>query len=100
MDIGTSALLDEIRKELVSVASMVVGEIIDKKSVDKIKNRFMQDAKKLLKEKIPSIKEETQDFLIGILRSAIDLGSAGISMSIFLGPIVPLGKLKPSTVSS
>ncbi len=67
VDIGTSALLDEIRKELVSVASMVVGEIIDKKSVDKIKNRFMQDAKKLLKEKIPSIKEETQDFLIGIL---------------------------------
>jgi len=67
IDLGTSALLDEIRKELISVASMAVGEIIDQESVKKIKNRFMEDSKRLLKEKIPHIKEETQDFLIGIL---------------------------------
>jgi len=67
IDIGTSALLDEIRKELVSVTNIAVGEIVDKKSVVKIKQQFMQDASKLLREKLPEIRKETEDFLIGIL---------------------------------
>jgi flagellar protein FlaI len=67
IDVGTEALLDEIRKELISVTTIAVGEITDQKSVTEIKDRFMEDARRILKEKIPSIKEETQDFLIGIL---------------------------------
>ncbi|MEM3113486.1 MAG: hypothetical protein QXI33_03645, partial [Candidatus Pacearchaeota archaeon] len=47
IDEGTSALLEGIRKELISVTSLTVGEMIDEKSIDKVKKRFMFDAGKL-----------------------------------------------------
>jgi len=67
VNIATSALLEDIRKNLVSITTTEVGEITDKKSIKIIKDRFMEDARKLLKEKLPHIEEKTQDFLIGIL---------------------------------
>jgi len=67
IDLGTKALLDEIRKNLITLTAIGVGEIVDQKSVTKIKNKFMQDASQLLREKIPGIKKENEDFLIGIL---------------------------------
>ncbi len=67
IDIGTQALLDEVRNELVSVTSVAVGEIVDEKSISKIKERFMSDACSLLREKVPGIEKETEDFLVGIL---------------------------------
>ncbi len=67
IDIGTSALLDDIREELISITAIAAGEIVDQKSVLRIKGKFMEDASKLLKEKVPNIIKETEDFLIGIL---------------------------------
>lgn len=67
IDVGTKALLDEIRKDLITITAIGVGEIIDQKSVTKMKSRFMKDASDLLKEKLPRIKKETEDFLIGVL---------------------------------
>ncbi len=67
IDKATKALLDEIRKELISVTAIAVGEIVDQKSVEKIKLKFMIDAGKLLRDKIPSIPKESEDFLIGML---------------------------------
>ena len=60
-------MLDDVRDDLVSIANIAVGEIIDQKSVLKIKQKFMEDACRLLKEKIPDINQETQDFLVGML---------------------------------
>lgn len=67
IDTGTEALLEEIKKDLISVTTIAVGEIIDEKSVSRIKNKFMIDAGKILSEKIPDIKEKTKEFLIGML---------------------------------
>jgi len=67
IDIGTEALLDEIRAELITLANITVGEISNKKAVSKIKEQFMIDAHKLLREKVPQIQPNTQDFLVGIL---------------------------------
>jgi archaeal flagellar protein FlaI len=67
IDIGTRALLEEIRKDLISVTAIAVGEIVDEKSIQKIKTRFMADASNLLQEKIPNIPKETEEFLIGVL---------------------------------
>lgn len=67
IDIGTSALLDDIRKELVSITSVAAGEIIDEKSIKKVKGRFMEDASRLLKEKVPDIQKETEELLISVL---------------------------------
>jgi len=67
INLGTEALLDDIRKELITLTNISAGEIIDKKAVSKMKNKFMEDARKLLKQKIPNISFPTQNFLIGIL---------------------------------
>ncbi len=67
IDSGTEALLDDIRKDLITDTTISVGETADKKTVAKIKNKFMSDAHKILKEKVPEIAPETQDFLIGML---------------------------------
>lgn len=67
IDIGTEALLDEVRRELIAVTSVFVGEIADKKTVSRMKSKFMIDARNLFKEKIPDIEPSTQDFLVGIL---------------------------------
>ena len=67
IDVGTSALLEEIRKDLISVTSIAAGEIVDEKSVHKIKQQFINDAGKLLKEKVPDIEKETEDLLVGLL---------------------------------
>ena len=67
VNVGTEALLDQIRKELISVTAMGVGEIVDEKSITRIKGRFMIDASKLLQQKIPKMKKETQEFLTGML---------------------------------
>src|SRR3989344_2218615 len=65
--IGTKALLDDIRKDLINVTTIGVGEIIDQKSVARIKKKFMIDASTLIREKVPGIKQDTEDFLVGIL---------------------------------
>jgi len=67
IDVGTNSLLAEVRRDLVALTSIAVGEIIDEKSVLNIKKRFMHDAQKILKEKAPHITDEAKDFLIGIL---------------------------------
>jgi len=67
LDVGTEALLSEIRSDLISVTNVSVGEIMDQKSLLKIKDKFMDDARNLLKQKIPNIGADTQDFLVGIL---------------------------------
>ncbi len=67
IDLGTEALLDEIRKELISVTTIAVGEIIDQRSIVKIKNKFMEDSGNLLRDKLPEVSKETEEFLIGML---------------------------------
>lgn len=64
---GTKALLDEIRKELISISAIAVGEIVDQKSVNKMKNHFMLEANKILKQKLPHLLQESEFFLIGTL---------------------------------
>jgi flagellar protein FlaI len=67
IDIGTRALLDEIRKELIAVAAIAVGEMADQKAVRHMKDRFMLESGKMLEEKVPGIIKETKEFLIGVL---------------------------------
>jgi len=64
---GTQALIEEIRKELITLSAIGGGEILDKAAVDKVKSEFMRGAKKILSEKIPTMDKKTEDFIIGIL---------------------------------
>jgi len=64
---GTIALLDEIRKELVSVSSIGIAELTDIKAISKMKKIFTEQAGKLLREKVPKISLGSEKFLTGML---------------------------------
>lgn len=64
---GTAALLNDIRKEIVSVGNMGGTELSDQKSIDKIKERFSVQIQNMLKEKVPTLDNEKKEFLTGLL---------------------------------
>jgi len=73
--IATASLLDEIRNELVSITTVSMKEIMDPAAINSIKKRFMQEAIPLLKTKIPTIKPEIEEFLIGkLMQDMLGLG--------------------------
>jgi len=73
--IATASLLEEIRNELVAVTAISMKEIMDPSALKLIKQRFMKEAEKILKEKLPSIKPEMQEFLIGkLMQDMLGLG--------------------------
>ncbi|MGC9309340.1 MAG: ATPase, T2SS/T4P/T4SS family [Candidatus Nanoarchaeia archaeon] len=72
---ATKVLLDEMRNELVSMTTVSMKEILDPSAFEEIKKRFMNEAEKLLKRKMPSIKEDTKQFLIGkLMQEMLGLG--------------------------
>ncbi|MCX6748535.1 MAG: type II/IV secretion system ATPase subunit [Candidatus Pacearchaeota archaeon] len=72
---ATGTLLDEIRNELISVTTISMKEILDPAAIKDIKKRFMLQAVSLLKNKLPSLHQEMQEFLIGkLMQDMLGLG--------------------------
>lgn len=63
----TAALLTDIRNELIAVTSVSMQELIDPKAFNALKEKFKDEATRLIKEKIPTIAKEAESFLIGTL---------------------------------
>ncbi|MEK6854897.1 MAG: ATPase, T2SS/T4P/T4SS family [Nanoarchaeota archaeon] len=63
----TMTLLEGIRNELVSVTTISMSELVDPAFFFSVKKRFMGDARKLLKERLPKIEKNVEDFLVGVL---------------------------------
>ncbi len=71
----TLALLDEIRKEMLTELSFSAGETVDKEGVSLLKGRFVESARKLIREKLPHVSSTTEEFLIGhLLQEMLGLG--------------------------
>ncbi|MCU0642181.1 MAG: Flp pilus assembly complex ATPase component TadA [archaeon] len=76
-DIGlaTSALLAEIRNELVSLTTISMKELTDPEAFQSIKERFMTNAINMIREKLPGIEKQTETFLIGkLIQDMLGLG--------------------------
>jgi flagellar protein FlaI len=72
---ATSALLNEIRNELVSLTTISMKELTDPEAFQTIKNRFMQDSINLLRHKLPNIEPHVENFLIGkLMQDMLGLG--------------------------
>jgi flagellar protein FlaI len=72
---ATSALLNEIRNELVSLTTISMKELTDPEAFQTIKNRFMHDAVTLMKKKLPTIEPHVENFLIGkLMQDMLGLG--------------------------
>jgi len=63
----TLTLLGEIRNELISVTTISMKELTDPSLFFSIKNKFMEDARKLLRTKLPKVEKHVEDFLVGML---------------------------------
>ena len=75
ISVATTALLNEVRDELVSATTIGMKEIIDPNAFKGIKERFLKEAEILLKSKIPTIKDDVKDFLIGkLIQDMLGLG--------------------------
>lgn len=72
---ATNYLLQAIRDELVTVTTIGMREITDPNAFNQIKSRFMKEARRLLKSKIPTINDSMQRFLIGkLIQDMLGLG--------------------------
>ena len=67
ISIPTNALLNDLREELIAMTSVSMQELIDPKAFISLKNKFKEEAIKLLTKKIPTVSKETSSLLIGTL---------------------------------
>lgn len=75
IDIATSALLGDIRNELISITTISMKELVDPSSFTVIKERFMAEATKLIRQNLPNIEKEVEQFLIGhLIQDMLGLG--------------------------
>lgn len=67
ISIATTALLDEIRHELITDVSVSTAEILDPKVIVKLKEKFTKRAEEILVKKLPRITGASKGFLVTIL---------------------------------
>ncbi|MBI4154816.1 CpaF family protein [Candidatus Woesearchaeota archaeon] len=67
LPLATTALMNSVKRELISKVNITFSEIIDPKEINNIKNKFVNNAEALLKSKLRSIDEETKSIIIGRL---------------------------------
>jgi len=74
--LGTEALLDQIRQELVLEVDVTTTEILDPKVIDYIKNRFRKKAEGMISKRLPKVDEATKYYLVSMLLNyVIGLGN-------------------------
>lgn len=75
IDVATSTLLNDMRNELISITTVSMKELVDPTAFSTLKQRFLNDATKLIKEKLPTIQKEVESFLIGkLIQDMLGLG--------------------------
>ncbi len=72
---ATSALLDNIRNELISITTINMRELVDPSAFSTIKERFLTEATKLIRQNLPKIESEVEAFLVGrLIQDMLGLG--------------------------
>jgi len=75
VSVVTETLLTDLRNELVSATTVSMKEILDPTAFEGIKRRFIVDAERILKKKLPNTTDETKNFLIGkLIQEMLGLG--------------------------
>ncbi|MBI4149030.1 CpaF family protein [Candidatus Woesearchaeota archaeon] len=72
---ATQALINDIRRHLITEIQVSGQEILDPKVVLKLKEKFKEKSTQLITEKLPHINESTRDYLVGtLLHEMLGLG--------------------------
>jgi archaeal flagellar protein FlaI len=67
INVATSALLQDMRNELITESTLNLQELSEQESFLRLKKKFTEETKIALKKKLPRIEKPTEDFLIGTL---------------------------------
>ncbi len=72
---ATNALMDNIKRELISRVNVTFAEILDPKEINNLKNKFIVNAEAILKNKVSEISEDTKSLIIGrLVQETLGLG--------------------------
>ena len=72
---ATNALMDSIKREIVSKVNITFAEILDPKEINNLKSKFVTNAEAILKNKIRDVDENTKSLIIGrLLQETLGLG--------------------------
>ncbi len=63
----TRALMEEIKRELVSEVSITAQEVLDVKIIKELKQKLRNKTTELIRKHIPGIDDETKDYIIGVM---------------------------------
>jgi flagellar protein FlaI len=63
----TQAILDSIKEKLVQTVKLEISEILDPKSTEEIKNRFLENSRTILQKEFPKVGENDREILAGYL---------------------------------
>ena len=67
LEVGTSALMEEMREEMAKEIPISVEEITDPRKINALKGKFYEKAKAKLKEKLTNVGDEERSVLAGML---------------------------------
>jgi len=74
VDVGTSALLDDIKERLIGAID-IETDVMDSKLMDELKNEFKEDANTLLSEELPDLDKSIKEhFILNLVHELLGLG--------------------------
>jgi archaeal flagellar protein FlaI len=80
--VATRALLNQIKQELIGTVRLSSNEILDPKTINKLKERFKIRAKELLNKKLPDLNKNTENLLImTLMKEMLGLGDIEILLN-------------------
>ncbi|HIH13270.1 TPA: CpaF family protein [Candidatus Woesearchaeota archaeon] len=97
---GTLALLDQVKQELIGTVRMTAEELLDPKTIHTIKQRFKDQAKLLIQQKLPGIHQEMENLLVmTLLKEMLGLGEIEVLLNDpFLEEIIIISSSEPIRV--
>jgi flagellar protein FlaI len=80
--LGTKTILNQIRMQLIKQTTIKVREILDPRIAETLQVRFIESAKSLVNDYLPSLKKEDVEMLSGILvNDMLGLGNIEIPLN-------------------
>ncbi len=65
--VATRALLEQVKRKLITDVAITTGEILNPEEAEKTKEKFKSKAEILIKESLPNVEDDSKKFLIAIL---------------------------------
>lgn len=97
---ATRALLDQIKRELITTVRLSAEEILDPKIIAALKKRFVDEAKLLITKKLVHVDSHMEEFLVMVLiKEMLGLGDIEVLLAdSYLEEIVVLSAAEPLRV--